>query len=314
MKRIREAGVLLALVILSAVWAVTLPQFLSVENLYNVTLGFSFVGIMAIGQALVMLTGGIDLSVGAVMGLSGVMAAGALVSGVPMPLAVLIGLLTGLACGLVSGGLIVGTRIPPFIATLGMMSVARSLAYERTQIKLLSSFPESFLALGQGDLFQVGEFRLAVPVAILISLTLLAILVLSRTVFGRNLYAVGGNEASSRLSGVSNHRVKLGAYVISGMLAGLAGILQASYLGAAEAQSGEGYELDVIAAVVIGGVSLAGGEGTALGAVLGAALMGVLRNGLILRGEPAFRQILLIGLAIWIAAIVDVLRRREWKR
>jgi ribose transport system permease protein len=314
MKRFREMGILLALLLLCAFWASTLPTFLQTENLYNVSLAFSFVGIMAVGEAFVMLSGGIDLSVGAVMGLAGVMAAGSLVQGAPLPLCLAYGAATGLLCGLVNGGLIVWGRIPSFIATLGMMSVARSLAYERTQGSLFSGFPPGFLWLGQGNVIRWGSLGLSFPLAVLIACTLLAMVLLSRTAFGRYLYAVGGNEASARLSGVPISGVKLGAYALSGLLAAVAGVLQAAYIGAAQGQDGQGYELDVIAAVVIGGVSLVGGEGTALGAVLGAALMGVLRNGLVLRGEPAFRQILLIGVVIWLAAGVDVLRRRQWRR
>ena len=314
MKRFREMGVLLALLLLCAVWAATLPNFRRAENLYNVSRDFSFVGIMAVGGALVMLTGGIDLSVGSVMGLSGVVTAGALAGGGSVPGAVLLGLLAGLGCGLVNGGLIAGARLPPFIVTLGMMSVARGLAFERTQGGLLSGFPASFLRLGQGDLLRFGDVGLSIPTAILIVLTAGAALLLSRTTFGRYLYAVGGNEASARLSGAPVGRVKLAAYALSGLLAAVAGILQVAYLDAAQGGDGQGYELDVIAAIVIGGVSLAGGEGSALGAVLGAALMGVLRNGLVLRGEPAFRQILLIGGVIWLAAMVDMVRRRGWRR
>lgn len=316
-------GVLLALLLLCGVWAVTLPSFPHADNLYNVSRDFSFVGIMAVGEAFVMLAGGIDLSVGSVMGLSGVMTAGALVSGVSVPVAVAYGLAAGLLCGLVNGGLIVGARMPPFIATLGMMSVARGLAYERTQAQLLSGFPDSFLTLGQGNVVTWTLNRssdasvtvgISIPLMVLVALALLAILILSRTAFGRYLYAVGGNEASARLSGVPVAAVKLAAYGLAGLLAAGAGILQAAYLSAAQGSDGQGYELDVIAAVVIGGVSLTGGEGSALGAVLGAALMGILRNGLVLRGEPATRQILLIGAVIWLAATIDVLRRRGWKR
>ncbi|MBW3624930.1 MAG: ABC transporter permease [Armatimonadetes bacterium] len=314
MKRFRETGVFLALAILCIVWAVSLPMFLRPENLYNIGLAFTFIGIMAVGEAFVMLSGGIDLSVGAIMGLAGVVTAGALSGGTPLPLALAYGLMTGLVLGAVNGGLIVWGRIPPFIATLGMLSVARSLAFERTQGNLFSNFPPAFLWLGQGDVVEWEAFRLPFPLLVLVVLTLAAMVALSRTTFGRHLYAVGGNEASARLSGVKVGGVKLGAYMISGLLAAVAGILQAAYIGVAQGQDGQGYELDVIAAVVIGGVSLAGGEGTAFGAVLGAALMGVLRNGLILRGEPAFRQILLIGVVIWLAAGVDVLRRRGWRR
>jgi ribose transport system permease protein len=217
-------------------------------------------------------------------------------------------------CGAVNGGLIVGAKTPPFIATLGMMSVARSLAYEVTQAQLFSGFPETFQRLGQGDLFRLGPVGLSSPTAVLLVLTFLGVLLLSRTPFGRYVYAVGGNEASSRLSGVPASSVKAATYAISGLLAAVAGVLQAAYLNTAQGQDGQGYELDVIAAVVIGGVSLMGGEGSALGAVLGAALMGALRNGLVLRGEPAFRQILLIGVAIWLAAGADWIRHRKRSR
>jgi ribose transport system permease protein len=227
-----------------------------------------------------------------------------------VPLALLYGLLAGLGCGVVNGGLITLTRMPPFIATLGMMSVARSLAYERTQAQLFSSFPDSFQRLGQGDLVRWGNIGLSIPTALLLILTVIALVILGRASFGRYLYAVGGNETSARLSGVRVSAVKWGTYAICGLLSAVAGILQAAYLNTAQGQDGQGYELDVIAAVVIGGVSLIGGEGSALGAVMGAALMGVLRNGLVLRGEPAFRQILLIGVVIWLAAGVDTVRRR----
>jgi ribose transport system permease protein len=314
LNRFRERGVLIALALLCGAWALTLPNFLGAENLYNVSRDFSFVGIMAIGEAFVMIAGGIDLSVGSVMGLSGVVAAGALASGASVFFAIVCGLGTGLLCGMANGGLIAWAKMPPFIATLGMMSVARSLAFERTQAQLFSGFPDAFQRWGQGDLLRWGSAGLSFPTAILLALVALATLLLRRTRFGRYVYAIGGNEASSRLSGIPSNAVKAATYALAGLLAAAAGILQAAYLNAAQGQDGQGYELDVIAAVVIGGVSLTGGEGSAFGAALGAALMGVLRNGLVLRGEPAFRQILLIGVVIWLAAGADWIRRRKKAR
>jgi ribose transport system permease protein len=270
------------------------------------------VGIIALGETLVIVTGGIDLSVGAVMGLAGVVAARLMTQGygpipvLPMPVSLLLGVLAGGLCGLVNGLLIVGCRMPPFIATLGMFSAARGLAYYIVG-SLIGSLPAAYLFLGKGALL-----GLPVPVVVMLVLGGAAGLWAARSGTGRHVYAIGGSELAARLSGVAVGRVKVGVYTFAGLMSGLAGVLLTAYLGNAQGNQGETLELDVIAAVVVGGVSLSGGEGSILGALLGALLMRILRNGLVLQGVQAEYQLVVLGLVIWLASVVDTLRAGRW--
>lgn len=274
--------------------------FLSWSNLSQVIRALSFIAIMAVGQSSVIISAGVDLSIGSLLGLSGVVTAVLLNNGMSIPLAVAIGLLTGLACGFVNGLIITKAKLPPFIATLGMMSIARGLAFALTGGETIRSLPAEFLLLGQGTL-------LAIPIPIILMVVFAAAVgyALRATRWGRYVYAIGGNEEAAVYCGVHVEKIKLIVYSLSGLSAGIAGILFTSRFGVGQSTAGLGYELDVIAAVVIGGISLSGGRGTLLGAIVGSLLMGILRNGLVLLNVSAYWQQVAIGLVIIAAVILD---------
>ena len=274
--------------------------FLNWSNLSQVIRALSFIAIMGVGQAVVIITGGIDLSVGSVLGLSGVVTAVLLNLNVGVIPAVFAGVLVGLAAGFLNGAVVTSAKLPPFIVTLGMMSIARGLAFAITGGETIRSLPPGFLVVGQGEI-------LGLPVPIL-AMALLAALVgflLRSTPWGRYTYAIGGNEEAALLSGVNVRRVKVAVYALSGLAAGISGVLFTSRFGVGQSTAGLGYELDVVAAAVIGGVSLTGGRGTILGVIIGSLLMGILRNGLVLLDVSAYWQQVAIGLVIVLAVILD---------
>jgi ribose/xylose/arabinose/galactoside ABC-type transport system permease subunit len=258
--------------------------------------------VIAVGMTFVILSAGIDLSVGSIAALAGVVMADRLQAGWPLLPAIAAGVLTGALCGLVSGLLITRGKLPPFIATLGMMSVARGAALLFTDGRPISGFDESLRWLSTGRILGIPA-----PVILTIVLYLLAILLLSRTRFGRYVYAIGGNEEATRLSGVSVAFHKSVVYVLSGVTAALGAVLLTARLNSAQPIAGMMYELDAIAAVVIGGTSLTGGVGTLGGTLIGALTMGVLRNGLNLLGISSFLQQIVIGLVIIAAVLMDSL-------
>jgi ribose transport system permease protein len=309
----QEAGIFLVLILMSAFLAwQTEGKFLDLnKNLFNVLRAFSWIAISAFGEILVIITAGIDLSVGSTMALAGLVTALALTSwGMPVVPGIILGLLTGVIIGLVNGLLISRAKLPPFIATLGMMSIARGICYGFTNGQPVRSLPESFNFLGQYDV-PVGSLGVPLPVILMFVLAIIMSLFLNRTVWGYRIYALGGNEQAAALSGINTGRVKILVYTLCGLLTALGGLLMTARLGVAAPTAALGYELDVIAAVVIGGTSLAGGEGTILGVLIGAAIMQVLRNGLVLLGFPAYWQPAAIGLVIVIAITLDQLRKRQ---
>lgn len=299
-------GVLLILIGLCAVLTIASKNFLTIDNLSSVTRAFSYIAIMAIGMTVVIITGGIDLSVGSIFAFAGVITAYAYSKmGIPIPLAILLGIIGGILCGLANGVLINKANLPPFIASLGMMSVARGLSYAITSGYPIP-MPPKFNILGQGVIFSIPY-----PVIYMIVLAVIFSVLLNNTVFGRRVYAVGGSEEASRISGINVERVKLVVYALSGFLAAISGIVTTARLGVAQSTAGLGYELDVIAAVIIGGASMSGGRGNIFGTILGAAIMGVLRNGLILLDVSAYWQQAVIGLVIIIAVTADQIRYKK---
>jgi ribose/xylose/arabinose/galactoside ABC-type transport system permease subunit len=274
--------------------------FLSWSNLSQVVRALSFIAIMVVGQSLVIITGGVDLSVGSILGLSGVVSAVLLNYNVPIIGAVGIGIIVGLACGCVNGFIITGVKLPPFIVTLGMMSIARGLAFALTGGETIRNLPAEFLAIGQGSLL-----GLPTPIVMMIVVALFTGYFLKTTKWGRYVYAIGGNEEAAVYSGVRVDRMKILVYSLSGLSAGIAGVLFTSRFGVGQSTSGLGYELDVIAAAVIGGISLSGGRGTILGAIIGSLLMGILRNGLVLLNVSAYWQQVAIGIVIILAVVLD---------
>lgn len=304
-----EMGTVLIIILLSTALTVLRAQFLTATNLAFVARGFSFIAISAIGMCFVLITGGIDLSVGSVMGVSGVTAAYMCAHGGGFAAAVVVPLLVGCLFGLFNGVLIAKAKIPPFIITLGTMNIGRGLVYIITGGWPMQGFTKSMLFLGQGYLF-----GFPMPLVILAVLLVVSHFALSHTTFGWNVYALGGNEEAARLSGISVDRMKIGVYVLSGLLSAVAGVLLTARLGVGETTVGMNYEMNVIAAVVIGGVSMSGGVGTVLSALLGATLMGVLNNGLVLLGVSAFWQQIVIGTVIILAVLMDRVRISSMKR
>ncbi|PSK99063.1 monosaccharide ABC transporter substrate-binding protein (CUT2 family) /monosaccharide ABC transporter membrane protein (CUT2 family) [Murinocardiopsis flavida] len=304
---VRNSGALGGLLVLVALLSIASPDFLTGDNLLNVGVQASVVAILAFGMTFVIVSGGIDLSVGSVAGLSGIVTGWTIASGgLPMWLAVLLGLAAGAIAGVASGLLITLGRVPPFIATLAMLSVARGLALVVSDGKPIT-FDGWLADLGGGALLGVLPY----PVLIMLVLGLLTAFILRRTYSGRAMYAIGGNREAARLSGIKVGRQQLVVYALSGLFAAVAGVLLAARLASSQPEAGTGYELDAIAAVVIGGASLAGGAGTALGTFVGALILGVLRNGLNLLDVSAFWQQVIIGLVIAAAVLSDTLRRRR---
>ena len=303
--RARQFGTLLGLLALSlALWILT-PHFLTVSNLLNVLEQSSINAIVAAGMTFAIISGGIDLSVGSVLALSGIVLASLLQTGAGLPVALTLALGSAAACGLLNGLFVTMGRLPPFIATLGMMSVARGLALIWAEGRPISGFGESFRLIATAR-------PLGIPAPVLITLLVyaLAYVALAHSVFGRSIYAIGGNEEASRLSGVPVRLHKTGAYVVCGLTSGVAAVVLTARLNSAQPTAGIMYELDAIAATVIGGTSLFGGEGTLVGALIGALIMGVLRNGLNLLNVSSFVQQFVIGVVIIAAVLIDTALKR----
>ncbi|MCQ8191048.1 ABC transporter permease/substrate-binding protein [Streptomyces rugosispiralis] len=300
-----DNGALSALVLLVAAMALLSGDFLTTDNLLNVGVQAAVTAILAFGVTFVIVSAGIDLSVGSVAALSAtVLAWSASSQGLPVWFAALLALTTGVACGLVSGALVSFGKLPPFIATLAMLSIGRGLALVISQGSPIA-VPDSVSGLGD----TLGGW-LPVPVIVMIVMGLITAGVLGRTYPGRAMYAIGGNEEAARLSGIRVTRQKLVIYALSGGFAAVAGIVLASRLSSAQPQAAVGYELDAIAAVVIGGASLSGGVGKASGTLIGALILAVLRNGLNLLEVSAFWQQVVIGVVIALAVLLDTVRRR----
>ncbi|MFD5749795.1 substrate-binding domain-containing protein [Streptomyces sp. NPDC127033] len=300
-----DNGALSALVVLVVAMSLLSGDFLTTQNLLNVGVQAAVTAILAFGVTFVIVTAGIDLSVGSVAALSAtVLAWSATSEGVPVWLAVVLAVATGLACGFVSGALVSYGKLPPFIATLAMLSVGRGLSLVISQGSPIA-FPSSVSRLGD----TLGGW-LPVPVLVMIVMGLITAVVLGRTYLGRSMYAIGGNEEAARLSGLRVKRQKVAVYALSGLFAAVAGIVLASRLSSAQPQAAQGYELDAIAAVVIGGASLSGGVGKASGTLIGALILAVLRNGLNLLSVSAFWQQVVIGVVIALAVLLDTVRRR----
>ncbi|MEV3929457.1 substrate-binding domain-containing protein [Streptomyces sp. NPDC049944] len=300
-----DNGALSALVVLLVAMSLLSGDFLTTQNLLNVGVQAAVTAILAFGVTFVIVSAGIDLSVGSVAALSAtVLAWSATSAGVPVWLAVVIAVATGIACGFVSGALVAYGKLPSFIATLAMLSVARGLSLVISQGRPIP-FPDSVSVLGD----TLGGW-LPVPVLVMIAMGLIAALILARTYIGRSMYAIGGNEEAARLSGLRVKKQKLAIYALSGLFAAVAGIVLASRLVSAQPQAAQGYELDAIAAVVIGGASLAGGVGKASGTLIGALILAVLRNGLNLLSVSAFWQQVVIGVVIALAVLLDTVRRK----
>jgi ribose transport system permease protein len=305
---VRELNILAALILLCALLAIRSDVFLTTDNLLSVARNFALTAIAATGQTMVIVTGGVDLSVGSVLALSGISTGMLLADGWPLLPAVLVGLLVGAGFGLVNGLLVTRIGLPPFIATLGTLSIGRGLV-----LVLTNGYPVT-LPRGDNWLIQLGQGyvgRVPIPVIVMVVIAIIGTIFLSQSTLGRYVYAVGGNEEAARLAGINVGRVKLLVYTVSGFLAALAGLILMARLVSAQPAAGQGFELQVIAATIIGGTSLLGGEGTVLGAVLGAAIIGVLQNGLVLNQVNPYAEQAVTGGVILLAVTLDIWRKRR---
>ena len=312
---LRKYGIVLILLGMLIAMTFLSPAFLTARNLLNIVRQISVMGLIAIGVTMVIITGGIDLSSGSVLALAAVVATSLAQRldwaeikfpglDVPVFVPILAALAVGAVCGLVNGSLIARFKIPPFIATLGMMTVARGFALIYSE-RPVSGLKDSYTYIGQGE-----PFGIPVPILILALVAIAAHVLLNNTRFGRHIYALGGNEQAARISGINIGRVKIGVYTIAGLLAGLSGLVLSSRIGSGQPGLGLGYELDAIAAAVIGGTSLSGGIGTIWGTIVGALIIGVLNNGLDLLNVSAYWQTIVKGSIIVIAVIIDERKNR----
>ena len=303
----REAVLLGVLIILMVAMSLLSPLFFTVGNLLNTSRFFVEVGLMALGMTLIIITGGIDLSVGSNLALVSVAVGFSYAAGLPLPLAILFGLVVGLAAGLFNGLFITLLDLHPLVVTLGTFALFQGLAYGLTNAQAVSDFPGWFAYFGQAYFgpvpLQLFIFVLAVVVVWL---------VLSRSRFGRYVYAIGNNEEAARFSGVPVRKVKLALYAGIGLLVAMASVIYTSRVYTARGDSGLGLELDVISAVVLGGASIYGGSGTIGGTVLGVLIIAVLRNGLVLAGVPSTWQVFVLGVLLLVAVFLnEFFRRRE---
>jgi len=303
-------------------------KFLNAQNLAQLAKDTSFIAIMAVGATFVIISGGIDLSVGAIYALASVLAAlafrtygpdGPLSTTSPwvsVPLGIFICIGAATFCGLLNGGMIVALRVHPFIITLGTMAIFRGIAFVITKGQSIGGFPPAFRDIVR---WEVGEGLSLVPLGIMLVVALLGGTYLLRQAAGRRVYAIGGNELASRYSGISVERVKLSVYIFSGLTAGVAALLSLGYYGGATSGDGQGYELNVIAAAVVGGASLSGGKGSALGALLGALIIQMISSGIVILGIDQNYSQIIIGSVVILAVVLDqvnnwMARRRLVKR
>ena len=299
-----KVGIFAVLVLLCVFMAIMAPYFLSIDNGLNVARSVSINAILAAGMTMSIITGGSDLSVGSILAVSGVTGVLMFVSGVPSPLALLGGIAAGAFAGFINGAFVAWLALPAFIVTLGSMTYLRGIAYSLLEGQPLISSDLGYRAIGNGAVAGIPT-----PVVVMVVVYFVFWFILERTKFGRHVYAVGGNMEAARLAGINVKRVLLAVYTIGGAAAGLAGIIFSARVLSAQPTAGQSYELDAIAAVVLGGTSLMGGRGRVIGTLVGALIIGVLTNGLVLMNVPFFYQLIVKGVVIVIAVAIDSLRR-----
>jgi ribose transport system permease protein len=307
MKRLQRLLPFLTLLLLCIALTIATPHFFTTVNLASVARQTAVINILALGMTLVIISGGIDLSVGSMLALAGLFGTMSIKAGYPIPLAILIGLAAGLVCGLLNGLMITGLKIPPFIATLGTLGAYRGLALVVSNGLPVHEIPAAFSFLGDGNLLGI-PFSLWVLALCAVAMHFL----LENTRLGRYSFAIGSSSAAAFYSGVPIKRVLTAVYAIAGLLSGLAGMVEASRLMTGQPTAGQGYELQAIAAVVIGGGSLQGGEGSVVGTLIGAFIMGLLSNGSDLLGINPYWQQVTIGVVIIAAVSFDELRKRKF--
>jgi len=300
----QEFILLIVLLVLGTVFSILTDTFLTIPNMLNVLLQISIIAILGFGVTIIIISAGIDLSLGSVMALVGMGTAAILTSSVPsIPLAIMGGLLIGGAVGFVNGINVAYIHLPAFIATLAMMSIARGIALVVTKAIPIYNLPESFLFLGSGFIWGIPT-----PIYIMLALFFILDFILRSTKFGRYTYAIGGNEEATRLSGINTNRYKLLVYIVGGICTGVAGILFTARLGSGQPTAGAGYELDAITAAILGGTNLFGGSGNLIGTLIGAFVMGVINNGQALLNISSYVQYIVKGIIVIIAVGISTFR------
>jgi ribose/xylose/arabinose/galactoside ABC-type transport system permease subunit len=304
----REITILGVIIVLCVVLSLTTKNFLAISNISNTLLGFSGIAIISIGMTMVIVTGGIDVSVGSILGIASVVAGKLLLMHASAPVILAGALITGLAVGLLNGVIVAYGNIPPIIVTLGTMNVIRALLFGVLGGRWVSGVPKTITPIG------LGKF-LALPIPIWITIVLIVIFtfMMGTRPLGRAVYAMGNNLDAARISGVNINGVNLFVYSLTGVLAGLAGLIYVARTGIVQTNTGMGLELEVIAAVVLGGTSIMGGKGTLIGSFLGAALLGIVQNGMVLLNIPALTEGLVTGLLIIVSVLIDIMRARGYR-
>ncbi len=300
--RFEEKGVLLGLIAVFAVFSVTTPYFFSLSNLLTVSRQVALLGIMAVGMTFVLVCGEVDLSVGSIFGLTMIVMGLLLRQGTNTWVAMLIAWAVGMMCGAVNGALSIALRVPTIIVTIGTMSIFRGITWWSSGGYPVERFAKT------GPFFELGIGKLAgivpVPAIIMISLVFIGSIILLKTIFGRRVYATGSNLNAAIYSGVHVNRIKLFSLIIMGLMSGISGTIGLAHMQSADPNGGTGYELDVIAAVIIGGTKLGGGAGTVLGSLLGIFIIGIVRNGLVLLGISVYTQVIVSGVIVVLAVAI----------
>jgi ribose/xylose/arabinose/galactoside ABC-type transport system permease subunit len=305
---VRELGILIPLLLLCVLVGILNPVFFTTDNVLDILRNTSYILIIAVGMTFVLIAGGLDLSVGSYLALFGLVCGVTLKAGWPIPLAVLFGLAAGAAGGLLNATVIVRLNVPPLITTLGTLYMARGLVLVVTRGTPVYPLPDAFSLIGNGDILGVPSIIILAAV-----ISIAGAWMLKNTVFGRQLYAIGGNEETARFSGLPVRKVKTAVYAIVSVLAALSGVAMTARLGSAQPGIGDGYEMQIITAVIIGGTSLSGGSGTIAGTVIGALFMSVLANGMNLVGVSVYWQKFVMGAIIVLAVGIDRNRRSAWE-
>lgn len=305
--RVKEIGIMIPTILLIIIVQMVNPLFLTKLNVLSILRSSGYMLIPALGMTLILISGGLDLSVGSVYGLGGVVTAYCLTNGLPIVPSVLLGLLSGMACGILNGVVIVKLKIPPIMMTLGMYYMARGLVYVITQGTPIFPLPEAFKAIEQRNII------LGIPTAVVCAMILAAVffIIMRYTVYGRKIYAIGGNIETARVAGINIDAIMISLYAIIGTLSALDGVLMSSRLGSGQPSAGTGYELQVIAAVVIGGTSTYGGKGTLAGTVIGVIFMNILSSSMTIMKISAYWQNFVIGAALVVAVIIDQIKRSK---
>ncbi|WHH58068.1 ABC transporter permease [Petroclostridium sp. X23] len=303
---LKKISIYLAFLCIFIIFSIINPNFISISNILNIIVQSSILAIIAVGETMVILTNGIDLSVGSIVAFVGIAMGLALVAGVPVVLVVILGMVLGLIVGAINGIIISYGRVPSFIVTLGMMGIARGAALALNSGKPVAGFPSAFEKIASTKIVNIPIFIFYCAI-----IYVLMYIVLHKTKFGRYIYAIGGNRDAARLSGVKVKKVEMFVYALAGLFCGIGAIMLTTRLNYATPIAGNSYELDAVASVVIGGTALSGGQGKILGSLMGALILGTLRNGLTILNVPVYFQQIVIGIVIIMAVFIDKLKEKE---